>query len=504
MHAPLRRKLLLINSALVIGLTLVGVAMVYGIRNLRADVTSAADEHAELRLIQQAMFHASLAKTNLDDESRDLPAALEHIQRAAQHMNSFVEFQKAENEASDEHQQDESSGEIAVTKALTTLTGQITDTLSMGGSFDDDSGSALVDAALLNLSRMAVQTDVAEVKAATAELTVTTLFIVGALAALLVAGSMIAAIVCYQSVMGPLRRLRTGVRRIAAGEFSELIPGETSREFAELAADFNHMARELKTLYCDLEGKVQQKSRELVKSERLASVGFLAAGVAHEINNPLNIITGYAELSQRWMLEAKPENLGEVRSALDIIRSEAFRCKGITERLLSLTRVGNSARGEVSLPVLTGEVADMLRGLRKYDDRRLVMRFADSTELIVKGNVDELKQVILNLLVNALEVVDPGTGEVVISGSRQNGSAHVTVQDNGIGMTREVLDRVFEPFFSARNGHRSRGTGLGLSISHNIVESCGGTLRADSDGLGRGSRFILELPLATEKVEHGS
>jgi signal transduction histidine kinase len=168
-----------------------------------------------------------------------------------------------------------------------------------------------------------------------------------------------------------------------------------------------------------------------------------------------------------------------------------------------LARIGDAARSDVLLPALATEVADMLRGLQKYRDRRLVMRLSRSSSLLVRGNADELKQVILNLLVNALEVVDPARGEVVVSASRHNGSVRLMVEDNGIGMTPDVLNHVFEPFYSARGSVGARGTGLGLSISHSIVESHGGTLRAESDGPGTGSRFIIELPLASESVPHG-
>src|SRR5205823_14282927 len=115
-------------------------------------------------------------------------------------------------------------------------------------------------------------------------------------------------------------------------------------EFKEVAAFFNGLARELADLYKGMEEKIISRSRELVRSERLASVGFLAAGVAHEINNPLSVISGYAELSLRQLNRADDAALHEVSQALQIIRDEAFRCKEITGKLLSLARGGSSAR----------------------------------------------------------------------------------------------------------------------------------------------------------------
>jgi len=319
-----------------------------------------------------------------------------------------------------------------------------------------------------------------------------------------VVGAIVATIVYYRSVMVPLRRLHSRVRRVAEGEFTERLPEEDTQEFFELSTDFNEMADKLSALYHTLEEQVKQKSRELVQSERLASVGFLAAGVAHEINNPLGIMSGYAELAQRWMTDPSPPHLDEVRSALDVIRTEAFRCKAITERLLSLARIGNAARSDVSLPTLASEVADMLRGLRRYDDRQLVLRFTRSASVTVRGNADELKQVILNVLVNALESVKPGTGKVTLMGERRNGSIALIVEDNGCGMSSSTLERAFEPFFTARAGQGAKGTGLGLSISRSVVESHGGTIRAESNGPDCGSRFIIELPVSSEQPSHGS
>src|SRR5205807_1065265 len=134
-------------------------------------------------------------------------------------------------------------------------------------------------------------------------------------------------------------------------------------EFAELAEDFNRMARELEALYRDLEQKVAIKSRELVRSERLASVGYLAAGVAHEINNPLSIITGYGERAiQKLERDANDDGSAVAMKSLRIMCEEAYRCKAITEKLLSLARPGEEARGPVLLGALAGEVVALVQG----------------------------------------------------------------------------------------------------------------------------------------------
>jgi signal transduction histidine kinase len=250
--------------------------------------------------------------------------------------------------------------------------------------------------------------------------------------------------------------------------------------------------------YHRLEQEVRTKSRELVRSERLASVGFLAAGVAHEINNPLNIISGYAELTMKRLESIgaviDDEAAGQTRNNLRIIREEAFRCKDITEKLLSLSRNGSDSWEELDLATVARDVAAMTRGLKNYRDRRLTVKLDPAQPLQVRANLTEMKQVLLNLTINALEAVAPGEGEVCIEGRRNNEWIELSVKDNGRGMGPDVLSRVFEPFFTARRTNGERGTGLGLSITHAIVEGHHGRLEAESDGPGRGSRFTIRIP----------
>src|SRR5439155_14052830 len=249
---------------------------------------------------------------------------------------------------------------------------------------------------------------------------------------------------------------------------------------------------ELDEFYKRLEHKVQQASKELVRSERLASVGFLAAGVAHEINNPLSIISGYAELSLRSLRDAggDEKTIEEIEHALAVIRDESFRCKEITQKLLSLSRSGGSAdRQTFSLAHVAQDVTSMLTALKSYRDRRVELKLDRAEPLDVFGRPDEMKQVILNLAMNALEASPPDSGQVQIDGRRQGPWVELSVRDNGRGMPAEVLDRVFEPFFTARpltDTPRDHGTGLGLSITHAIVESHGGEILAESEGPGHG------------------
>jgi signal transduction histidine kinase len=324
------------------------------------------------------------------------------------------------------------------------------------------------------------------------------MLIVGGVILLTLIGAGVIGYIQYREVMVPLNRLREGVRQIASAQFSERLEEGGQKEFSELAVEFNRMAAELDSFYKMLEEKVEAKSRELVRSERLASVGFLAAGVSHEINNPLNIISGYAELAAKRITSSNDGNaIKDAIHALRVIRDEAFRCKEITSKLLSLAKGDTTSRENLALDSVAREVAVLAGGLKDYRDRMIELKL--DSQLTVTANATEMKQVLLNLTVNALEAVKPGEGKVLIEGHRRNGWVEVSVCDNGYGIAAEALKKVFEPFYTRRVGARAPGTGLGLSITHAIIESHGGRIRAESKGAGQGSRFTVELPAAVRE-----
>jgi signal transduction histidine kinase len=247
---------------------------------------------------------------------------------------------------------------------------------------------------------------------------------------------------------------------------------------------------------------VQERTREVIRSEQLASVGFLAAGVAHEINNPLATIALCAESLEDRMDEiiqkddALPddehnEEISSLRHYLRMIQDEAFRCKDITERLLDFSRLGDVERQLSDLSVLTADVVGMLAHLGKYKGKDVRLDVDD--QVYANVNPREFKQVLLNLITNGFESVDPG-GWVRVTLKAHNGWAHLTVADNGCGMTDEVKRHLFEPFFTRRRD--GQGTGLGMSISYRIVHEHGGMIVADSAGPGHGASIVVTLPLA--------
>jgi two-component system NtrC family sensor kinase len=314
----------------------------------------------------------------------------------------------------------------------------------------------------------------------------------------------------YAWVFNPIRDLEKGVSSLAQGRFAHVIEINSGDEMQDLAVAFNDMARRLGELYGDLANQVNERSRQLVRSERLASVGFLAAGVAHEINNPLASIAFCSEALEARLDElfrtARPaprmqEEHEIFGKYLRMIQEEAFRCKSITERLLEFSRTGEPRREATELRGLVQAVLDVTQHLPNHKGKRIVFEVPPERaggRITAWVNGEEIKSVILNLVVNALENMDED-GTLTIRLAQRDGLAELRFIDTGCGMTAEVLENVFEPFFTrSRSG---KGTGLGLTISHLIISQHGGQIEASSAGAGQGSTFSVRLPVQpTEAV----
>ena len=472
----LRWKFLLRNWGLIAGLLLLGAASLWGLAGLREQVSITMGAYDDLHAIQAAQVRIYSARQSLsqpkpdtDKADRDIGAALNAVWLFIRHESTNYNIDSARDAITHLQQARMAPSPQAAVASL-------------DSTHEDMAGA-------IGFCHQFIE---AHDKAAAQRLHTAWLIIAGVLAGTVILGT-ISSIFQYRAVVLPLQRLREGVRRVAAAQFSGTVDERGDKEFVELAGEFNRMAAELESFYQKLEEKVVAKSRELVRSERLASVGFLAAGVAHEINNPLNIISGYAELSLKRLSWGTDEAaVDDTREVLRVIRDEAFRCKDITGKLLSLAKGGSDAREPLALDTVAREVALLARGLKDYRDRQIELKF--DGQLNVVGNATEMKQVLLNLTVNALQAVQPVKGKVMIEGRRRNGWVELCVADNGDGIPPDSLKHVFEPFYTRKAGARAPGTGLGLSITHAIVENHGGRIRAESDGVGRGSRFTVELP----------
>jgi len=303
----------------------------------------------------------------------------------------------------------------------------------------------------------------------------------------------------YYWIFVPLQILINGSRRIAAGDFDYRIHFWGRDELAELGDALNSMTDRFQAIRDDLDRQVQERTKQVVRSEQLASVGFLAAGVAHEINNPLASIALCAESLEgrtRELLQPQNPDHAVIVNYLQMIQNEAFRCKEITEKLLDFSRVGEPRRQATDLNDVVRAVIDIVGHLGKYHRKKI--EFVPRVAVMVIVHTQEIKQVVLNLLTNALDSIDED-GTVWIELSARDGIAELVVADNGCGMDAEVLDHVFEPFFTRKRA--GQGTGLGLSISYRIVSDHGGDMTAHSAGPGQGAAFRVHLPLAEPNKE---
>ena len=308
-------------------------------------------------------------------------------------------------------------------------------------------------------------------------------------------------------IIRPLESLVEGSRQVAGGNYDYRIDLNTDDEVAELGDALNEMTANFQGIKRDLNRQVQQRTKDVVRSEKMASVGFLAAGVAHEINNPLATSAWSAESLESRLHDILNPVAGTTQETIDSeiedmkkylrrIQDEAFRCKGITAGLLDFSRMGDAIKSETNLSTVIESVIEMVKPLSKYRGRNIAFHADPSIVSIV--NEQEMKQVALNLITNALGSVEE-SGTVEIELARVDGKAELRVTDNGCGMTEEVQKHLFEPFFTRRRD--GQGTGLGLSITYQIIEEHGGRISAYSAGPGLGSVFIVSLPLAENKIK---
>jgi two-component system NtrC family sensor kinase len=287
--------------------------------------------------------------------------------------------------------------------------------------------------------------------------------------ALLVGTPLLAAAVTYsvgRSIARPIGKLREGAQRLGSGDLDTHIDVYTPDEFGALAQQFNAMTAALK-----------EHQSKLLQSEKLAGVGRLAAGVAHEINNPLGVILGYVRLMRKRADAATDADLA-------VIEEETLRCKEIVAGLLDLSRPQRAGSERVELRALADEVVARLREAKLLDGVGVEVAGAASA----RGHPSQLQQVLSNLIRNAAEAAGPG-GRVTVEVEGGAEEVRVAVRDTGRGLDATARDRLFEPFFTTKD----RGTGLGLALSRAIARAHGGDIEA-AGAHGEGAVFTLRLP----------
>jgi two-component system NtrC family sensor kinase len=298
----------------------------------------------------------------------------------------------------------------------------------------------------------------------------------------------------------PVRALADGARRMASGERIAPIVVTSHDEIGLLADEFNAMSREVSTLNSTLEQKVlertvqlQEKSQqllsaqsELARAERLSGLGLLAAGVAHEINNPLAVIRGNAELLQEIIPDGQEgaEEVGE-------IMAESGRIERIVANLRVFSRSGLKRVSCFSVSDLLDSILDQIGHQLSLELYRIDRNYGGQ-DVEISGDSDQLRQVFTNLILNGLQAMPEG-GRLTLELQLQSADERllVAVTDSGPGIVAEHLEKLFTPFFSTK----ARGTGLGLAVSYGIIKDHGGEITVQSEP-GKGSRFTVTLPLA--------
>jgi two-component system NtrC family sensor kinase len=325
-----------------------------------------------------------------------------------------------------------------------------------------------------------------------------------------------------RNVLRPVHDLVEGTRGVARGEFGRRIPVRSADEIGELAASFNQMdealgkARgELDALVATLELRVEERTRELrdaqhqlIQTEKLASLGRLAASIAHEINNPLSGILTYVKLISR-RLRTPPADSDAVLTILQqltLVERETLRCTAIVRNLLDFARQREPSFQEVDVRAVADEALSLVANRLALQKVTVARDFAQVPP--VRADYGQMRQAVVNILLNACEAM-PGGGMLWVmtrsapaAGTGDGGSdavrrhdgpaapcVEVVVKDQGEGIAPELLSRIFDPFFTTKE----HGTGLGLSVVYGIVEKHGGKITVTSR-VGEGTTVVLRVP----------
>jgi signal transduction histidine kinase len=354
-----------------------------------------------------------------------------------------------------------------------------------------------------------------------------------------------------RSMSRPLESLAAGARELESGNYDYGLPRPAgSREVAELTRSFDSMRRalrarveELASLTAhledivrertsaledalaenrrlletlrgwndELERKVEERTAEvaraqqmLIRQDRMAAIGRLAAGVAHEINNPLGILSGFAE---GLLDRARDPSLGtepafeDFPEHLRLIGVEVDRLKTIVQKFLNFAHNRTPQKTRFDANEVVRQVVELLANHARREGKRLVADLSPEP-LWIEADPEQLKQVLLNLALNGLDAIERG-GRVMLSSAEEGVDALLRVEDDGLGIPEELRSKIFEPFFSTKPPER--GTGLGLALCQDLVHENGGEIALERSALGVGSTFALRIPrILAEKMRVGA
>jgi two-component system NtrC family sensor kinase len=320
-----------------------------------------------------------------------------------------------------------------------------------------------------------------------------------------------------KSVADPVRALLGGVKEVASGNLKYRVPLSSHDEIGLLASSFNRMTEDLQGITVSRDalvsemnerrkteeelkvayGKLKDTQLQLVQSAKMASVGQLASGVAHEINNPLTGVLNNVQLMSLMAAKNTEFNMCDFKEFLGIIEESALRCKKITQALLDFSHASKAQLQAVSL----NDSADRVVVLISHEinlNNITIRKELDPKLPKIKADPQLLEQVILDLVVNSKWAIQkkglPEGGSITIKTrhDKETNQAVIEVIDTGIGIPEENMEKIFEPFFTTKEV--GEGTGLGLSLVYGIVTNLNGTIKVESQW-GKGATFRLGFPI---------
>jgi two-component system, NtrC family, sensor kinase len=295
------------------------------------------------------------------------------------------------------------------------------------------------------------------------------------------------------NVNRPLKALENAIRDIASGHYENIPAISAGQEFESLVDSLNHMI-----------DRLNRRSQELIQAKKMASLGTLTSGVAHELNNPLNNISTSLQI---LLEELEEDNLDFKRELLEGAEKEVVRARDTVRALLEFSRASAFSIKPVSIKSLVSDTLKLIKGELPAD---VTVEVKIETNLRVALDFRRMQQVLLNLVINGIQAMEQGGTLTISSYKRSDHVFCIEISDTGCGIPSENLTKIFDPFFSTKEGLRrsdsdtrsydgileQQGTGLGLAICHGIVQKHGGQISVDSN-VGTGTTFTICLPIGT-------
>lgn len=314
-----------------------------------------------------------------------------------------------------------------------------------------------------------------------------------------------------RSVTEPIKQLVEVTRQVASGDLAPRAEIVHRDEVGELVMAFNQMLDRLQQSYdqlaklnATLEARVRERTRaleeaqaQLVQKEKLASLGQLAAGVAHELNNPLMAVLGSIQLVNRSIQHANlaRDELARINELVEVVEREAFRGKRIVSNLLDFARIKTPMKGSADLHKLIDGAAFLVSHQVKMDEVTVEREYQPGMPPVTV-DPDQITQVLVNVILNAVQAIQ-GRGRVILRTALEHHEAVVEIQDTGMGISQELLSKVFDPFFTTKEV--GQGTGLGLAVSYGIIQEHGGRIQIASTERA-GTTVTIRLPLEREST----